>query len=109
MQVWIVQHLCDKGTLYNAIDKGWLRQALSLTAGPSLSAVLNTAFEIATAMEYLHEQGILHGDLNGNNVLLSHHDSNQRSFVALVGDFGLSRAISVTQNTTRTVGTVTHM
>lgn len=108
-QIWIVQHLCNKGSLYDAIEKGWLRQSISLSSPPSLSSVVNTALEIASAMAYLHSQGILHGDLNGNNVLLSRHDANDRGFVALVNDFGLARLIETANIHTKTIGTVTHM
>ena len=108
-QVWIVQHLCTRGSLYNAVDQGWLRQARTLASPASMPAVVATAREIAAALEYLHSQDIIHGDLSGNNVLLSGAD-NARGFVALVNDFGLARALRQDDvRSTRTVGTVSHM
>jgi serine/threonine protein kinase len=41
--------------------------------------------EIAKGMEYLHAQGVLHGDLKASNVLVS----DQR-YRCLIADFGLS-------------------
>lgn len=37
----------------------------------NLVKALATAREVAGAMEYLHSQNVLHGDLNGNNILLA--------------------------------------
>lgn len=34
---------CNRGTIYDAIDRGWLRQQLSLDSPPNLRAVLLTA------------------------------------------------------------------
>lgn len=60
---------------------------------------LTTAREVAGAMEYLHSQNVLHGDLNGNNILLAGAHitpgtPDQRGFTAKVADFGLSRLLS---------------
>jgi len=41
--------------------------------------------EIAKGMEYLHEKGVLHGDLKASNVLVSDH-----RYRCLIADFGLS-------------------
>lgn len=106
-QVWIVQHFCDKGTLYGGIEKGWFRKFPEISAPPSVPMIVDTALDIASAMHYVHERDIVHGDLNGNNVLLTSHEA---AFIALVADFGLSRSLGLlTQNITRTIGTITHM
>jgi serine/threonine protein kinase len=70
-----------------------------LTGQVNKLKALTTAREVAGAMEYLHSQNVLHGDLNGNNILLTGaHVApgavNQRGFTAKVGDFGLSRLLS---------------
>ena len=38
---------------------------------PNILALLQTAYEIAAAMRYLHAHNILHGDLTSGNVLLA--------------------------------------
>ena len=48
----------------------------------SLTTVIQVALSIASAAEHLHDQGILHGDLYGHNIL--HCGQGQ----ALLGDFG---------------------
>ena len=105
--MWIIQHLCDGGSLYDYIERGKLRESPTLSSPPSFFTVLATARDIASALQYLHEEGIIHGDLSGNNVLMS-SANNARGFVALVSDFGLSRALPAEIHT-QTVGTVTHM
>lgn len=44
-QVWIVQEFCNRGSLFEAVDRGMLQ--LSGGTGPDLRAVLATAQEIA--------------------------------------------------------------
>jgi serine/threonine protein kinase len=40
---------------------------------------------MAGALSYLHSKNILHGDLTGNNVLLTVTADDRRGFVAKVG------------------------
>ncbi|KAG8895300.1 hypothetical protein FRB99_000659, partial [Tulasnella sp. 403] len=44
--------------------------------------------ETADALNYLHEQNIIHGDVKGPNILLSQHTQ------VLLCDFGMSRSVS---------------
>ena len=57
-----VQEFCNKGTLSQAVVKGWLLED-GLPARPNLVAVLQTAGDVARAMNYLHQFNIIHGDL----------------------------------------------
>jgi Protein tyrosine and serine/threonine kinase len=94
MEVWICQYLCDRGTLYDLLDRGMMREHLSLDSPASLSTVLSTAHDIASAMQYIHERGYIHGDLSGNNIMFSSAPNDDRGFKALVGDFGLARELN---------------
>ena len=99
--VWIVQELCDKGSLSNALKEGTLREGGVLQGKPIMSAILETALEVARGMQYLHSHDVLHGDLSSNNVLLV-SEENSRGFKAKVTDFGLSRALGGQEISTRT-------
>lgn len=71
--------------------------------------------EIASALQYLHSQDVIHGDLAPGNVLLvgaqPQRRSDPRTFHAKVGDFGLSRLDSGERalGGGTTPGTVSHM
>ena len=109
LQVWIVQELCDRGTLSSAIEYGtfFLNKDANITRQPDLHSILETAEEVAKGMKYLHSTGEIHADLSANNILLSSAD-NDRGFVAKVTDFGLSR-LQTSIQTTKTTGTVSYM
>ncbi|WIA08911.1 hypothetical protein OEZ85_008329 [Tetradesmus obliquus] len=109
LETWLVLEFCNRGCVADAISKGWFRRKDSMEA--DMDTVVATAREMAGALSYLHSMNILHGDLTGNNVLLTVTADDKRGFVAKISDFGLSRLVSneapVIQ--TRTYGTVTHM
>lgn len=96
----VLEH-CNRGTLSDAIQRGWLLSVCDGAPQPghvSMLKALTTAREVAGALEYLHSQNVLHGDLNGNNILLagapvSQDRQDQRGFTAKVADFGLSRIL----------------
>lgn len=107
---WIVQELCDMGTLTDASERGWLRVQRAITAPPDLGVIIPTLRDIADAMAYVHSKNIIHADLTGRNVLLTSSDSTPHGFIAKVCDFGISRIVPEGELVcTDTVGTITHM
>jgi serine/threonine-protein kinase len=82
---------------------GSLRQLLA--RGGSPDKVLSVLAEVASALAYAHEQGIVHRDVKPENVLLT------RSRRAKVADFGLARAGDQTSMTTmgKLIGTAVYM
>ncbi|GAX72582.1 hypothetical protein CEUSTIGMA_g38.t1 [Chlamydomonas eustigma] len=72
-------------------------------------AVCKTLLETVVALQFLHTNGVVHGDLKAANILLSAQNIDQRGFVAKVADFGFSRFMSSqTHLVTKSLGTVTH-
>lgn len=97
----------NRGCISDAVEKGWFRGQAggggsrgalqggessvesSFTGGlssaaPDMGAILATAREVAAAMSYLHHNNMLHGDLTGNNVLLTAAPGEKRGYTAKV-------------------------
>lgn len=91
-ETFIVMELCLGGCLRQAIDRGDVR---------GLQAQMGLARGIAEGMAHLHHIGIVHADLNCNNILLDDEGTPK------VADFGLSRMLTG-QVTTETCGMLTH-
>ena len=108
-RTWIVMEYCDKGSLANAVRTRAFFYDQDDTQ-PNVLAMLLTALDIASAMEYLHSLKVIHGDLKAQNVLLKSSPIDKRGFYCKVGDFGLSRVIlHNTHIETFTCGTVRYM
>ncbi|KAL3144130.1 hypothetical protein ABBQ32_003920 [Trebouxia sp. C0010 RCD-2024] len=110
-ETWLVLEYCSKGSLQDALDRGWFRSRKVVMDGSAdLESIIITAIEIASAMAYLHGLDILHGDLSGNNILLACNSDDERGFTAKVADFGMARMLGEGEVVeTRAMGTITHM
>ncbi|GBF95008.1 hypothetical protein Rsub_07509 [Raphidocelis subcapitata] len=111
---WMVFEYADRGTLADAVVKGWLRTSRDPTDGATdLRLVATTALEIAGAMAHLHSHGVMHGDLCGGNVMLASRPSLGPGFAAKVGDYGLCRRAAPGLGSARVspgnYGTITHV
>ncbi|CAE7359974.1 gdt2, partial [Symbiodinium sp. CCMP2456] len=105
MQVWILQEWCDKGTLGSFCT-------IPRWDASGLRYVRCIMTDVAKACCYLHSNGIIHGDLTSNNVLLQTQDqAGEIEFVCKLCDFGLARVLEqgVTSLMTAQLGTVSHM
>ena len=73
----------------DGIEQGWFRRppdiAVSPVSHPDLFNILATAKEIVAALAYLHKVDVLHGDLTGNNILLTSSHKDARTFTVKVG------------------------
>jgi chromosome segregation ATPase len=75
-----------KNRLYFAMDlvEGVTLRAAKIQDALRIAAILRDS---AAALHYAHEEGILHGDLNPENILVAREEDRDH---ALVKDFGLS-------------------
>ncbi|KAG2140928.1 kinase-like domain-containing protein [Suillus bovinus] len=81
----LVSPWMENGSLDNYLTKGFVL---------SEADKLRMLRQMAAGLKYLHEKGVVHGDLTCTNVLM---DADQRLYLA---DFGLSVILSETQNST---------
>jgi len=103
-ETWIVQEWCDRGTLHGSCKEPRLESEGLLEA-------LEILIEICRAGLYLHDIGLIHGDLTSNNVLLKSMPV-AKGFVCKVCDFGLARVLEGDDDDeirTNSLGTLSHM
>ncbi|KAF8345093.1 kinase-like domain-containing protein [Amanita rubescens] len=79
-QLFLVSPYMKNGTLAQ-----WRK-----AANPSTLKIGERMLEVAQGIQYIHSEGVVHGDLRGDNVLL---DSN---FHVQIADFGLTRHLEAT-------------
>lgn len=70
--------------LQDAIERGWFRKNRSLSGEPDMLAIITTAQEVVSALAYMHERDIIHGDMRGANIMLCSSTANERGFTAQV-------------------------
>ncbi|KAK9815490.1 hypothetical protein WJX72_004559 [[Myrmecia] bisecta] len=95
-ETWIRRELCDGGSLRHAISQGvFLTERSSMKGLPAMSPLLTTMREVASAVQYMHSQGLLHCDITGDSILLHSTAEDPRGFVAKLADFDMVRCSDV--------------
>ncbi|EIE22674.1 kinase-like protein [Coccomyxa subellipsoidea C-169] len=105
LETWILMELADRGSLSDALRGGRFPTH-------DFTAIYRCLLDIASGVEYLHDSGLIHGDLKSANVLLKSTGTDARGFVCKLADFGLSRVLDHEKHThisTQTYGTVAYM
>ena len=89
MEMWLIQEYCNLGSLgkqnhlrVNDQPSAWGSRF------PGMQAIIDTCKDISRGMKYLHDNGIVHGDLKCDNVLLQSSHVEPKGFTAKVADFG---------------------
>src|SRR6185295_19765252 len=84
-----------EGTLYFVMpyEEGPSLRSRLATAGPlPLPEAVNVLRDVARALQYAHEHGVVHRDIKPDNVMLS-------GGAAVVADFGIAKAVTAAQAT----------
>ncbi len=84
--LYIVMQLVSGGTLKQRLDQ-WHRQGRV----PETIEVIQVFSQLADALSYAHDQGIIHRDIKPVNVLMDH------SSRPILSDFGIAKVLASTQ------------
>jgi len=79
-----------------------LRAQLAREAPLPISRVISVLRDVAKALEFAHDRGVVHRDIKPDNVLLAGSS-------ATVTDFGIAKALSASKSTATPSGTLTQL
>ncbi len=103
-ELYLVMEYVPGGSLADAIRKG-PNQRFPLPLDPALA--VNLVGQVAAALQYTHDRGVVHRDVKPGNILLRALDNG--SWQALLADFGVARAMSAQSQRTQVTGTFAYM
>ncbi|HEX2948700.1 MAG TPA: serine/threonine protein kinase [Armatimonadota bacterium] len=96
----------DHGTNYYVmqfIDGHDLRSEIARRGQFSLNEAIDVIYQVAKALDYAHQNGIVHRDVKPDNVLIDHQG------IARVVDFGIAKTVEGTNMTGGMIGTPEYM
>ena len=115
----ITQEYCSTGALREVLDKGQLEGQTGPRTPPSCGTALTLAYDVARGLAYIHDEGIIHGDLKAGNVMLSpragskSEQTDDSANVAKIADFGMAKVVDADKSYVSmngsVCGTSTHM
>jgi serine/threonine protein kinase len=94
---YMVMPFCAEGSLAS-----WLRQRNSATP-LSLQDVAYLIEEAADALQYAHDQNVMHLDVKASNFLLRNNKKNPNRPTLLLADFGIARSSVTVASSSRTI------
>ncbi len=94
---YMVMTYCTEGSLAS-----WLRQRNSVTP-LSLQDVAHLVEEAADALQYGHDQNVMHLDVKASNFLLRNNKKNPNRPTLLLADFGIARSSVTVASSSRTI------
>ncbi|KAF8058450.1 STY13 [Scenedesmus sp. PABB004] len=106
---WLVQELCDRGTLRGYVARCDLPARVGHEPAAQRQLLL-LLLDTARGLAALHARNVVHGDLCGRNVLVTSDADAPWGVRALISDLGLSRGLQInkTHHSTATLGTISH-
>ena len=102
--LYLVMQYAPDGSLADAI-KGRTQHKLNLPASPAF--VSDLISQVAAALQYTHDRGVVHRDVKPGNVLLQLEPDGHLK--ALLADFGIARGADASSQRTKVSGTLAYM
>lgn len=111
--VTVHEHGAIENTLYMVMDYIHgieLNKRIKQDGALPLEDALTVAIEIADALDYAHEQGLVHRDMKPSNIILR-DQQDPELFHAMLVDFGVAKIRDATTHLTGTgaIGTIDYM
>jgi serine/threonine protein kinase len=101
---YLVMEYAPDGSLKDALGGRGLHP---LSSPVEVGLAVEIVSQIAAALQYTHERGIVHGDVKPGNVLVETEPDGHRRM--LLADFGVARELEATAHLSRVTGTVAYM
>ncbi|HEX8032251.1 MAG TPA: serine/threonine-protein kinase [Ktedonobacterales bacterium] len=102
--LYLVMEYAPEGSLTDAI-RGNARQQLELPL--PLARAIDFIGQIASALQYTHDHGVVHRDVKPGNVLVRIEKDGH--WHLLLADFGVARSLETTSQRTQVTGTFAYM
>lgn len=111
-ETWVMMEYCESGSLWQCLQKG-LFHIENDRRQPRFSFIVDILSQVALALSHMHKNGIVHGDVKSQNILMKKKEVGNGEgelLEAKLGDYGHCKKMDKDgKKKTFCWGTVDHM